>query len=68
MKVNEIENIHTNLINGNRQDCVKQIKEYGLYDFWNDYAIYLVENYNDDCDRYKHFRDMTLSYFRITNR
>jgi len=67
MKIAEIENIHTNLINGNRTDCVRMINEYGLYDFWADYANYLENEYNAvTCLKY--FQDMTISFFRITNR
>jgi hypothetical protein len=69
MEFEQIENIHNNLINGNRQDCVKQIKAYGLYDFWADYRTYLVENYySEPLKRLDYFQDMTVSYFRITNR
>ena len=62
-----LENIHGNLINGNRQDCVKMINEYGLHDFWSDYKDYLEELYNVKIS-YDYFTDMTISYFRITNR
>ena len=63
-----IQNIHENLINGNRRDCVKQIKKYGLYDFWSDYRSYLENQYDSDTIRLGYFQDMTISYFRITNR
>jgi hypothetical protein len=66
--INEIELIHNNLVNGNRTDCVKQIKRYGLYDFWPDYKNYLAEICNDDSERFSYFQDMTISYFRITSR
>jgi hypothetical protein len=64
----QIENIHANLVNGNRTDCVRLINEYGQYDFWSDYGIYLAENYTDIEYKYRYFRYMTISYFRITNR
>jgi hypothetical protein len=67
-KFEQIENIHNNLVNGNRQDCVKQIQEYGLYDFWPDYQEYLQSLYADNLSCYEYFVDMTISYFRITNR
>jgi hypothetical protein len=68
MKSEQLENIHNNLINGNRRDCVKQIQEYGLYDFWSDYFAYLGELYFDKTVIAGYFSDMTISYFRITNR
>lgn len=68
MHYKQIENIHENLINGNRQDCVKMIKEYGLYDFFDDYRNYLADICSDDTERFSYFSDMTISYFRITNR
>jgi hypothetical protein len=68
MNIEQLENIHNNLVNGNRQDCVKQIKAYGLYDFWSDYQEYLQSLYIDTQSCYEYFTDMTVSYFRITNR
>lgn len=68
MKFDQLEKIHDNLINGNRQDCIKQIKKYGLYDFWNDYRTYLADVCTDDSERFSYFVDMTVSYFHITNR
>jgi hypothetical protein len=69
-KQEQIENIHNNLINGNRRDCVKQIKAYGLYDFWSDYKDYLEQTYGTPLSEHgaNYFTDMTISYFRITNR
>jgi hypothetical protein len=64
----DIEAIHLNLVNGNRQDMVKQIKKYGNYDFWSDYAEYLKELYAQNADQYEYFKDATVSYFRITAR
>ena len=64
----EIQNIHVNLINGNRRDCVKLIDEYGLYDFWDDYRTFLADVCTDDSERFSYFADMTISYFRIKNR
>ncbi len=64
----QIENIHNNLVNGNRQDCVKLIKKYGLYDFWSDYRTYLADICQDHSERFSYFSEMTISYFRITNR
>lgn len=63
-KAEELENIHNNLENGNRSDCVKLIKKYGLSDFWPDYLEFL----NHWHFNIGYFTDMTISYFRITNR
>lgn len=65
---NKLETIHESLVNGQRQQMVKQIKEYGLYDFWPDYQNYLRELYPDSKSQYAYFSDATISYFRITNR
>jgi len=67
MRHDLIEQIHENLVNGNRTDCVKLIKKYGLYDFWDNYKNWL----SDICDKeqeYLFFQDMTISYFRIISR
>jgi hypothetical protein len=70
MKFEQLENIHNNLINGNRRDCVKLIKAYGLYDFWADYKDFLIQTYGSPMDEHamNYFTDMTISYFRITYR
>ena len=64
----QIEIIHNSLVNGQRQQVVKQIKEYGLYDFWADYVIYLNNFYKDIQSQYDYFADAVISYHRITNR
>ena len=64
----DIGTIHESLVNGQRQQMVKQIKEYGLYDFWSDYSDYLESLYTEPSSRYAYFIDATISYFRITNR
>lgn len=63
----EIETIHESLVNGQRQQMVKQIEEYGLYDFWADYSKYL-NNLYETLSAYEYFTDATISYFRIKNR
>jgi len=62
-----IDNIHDSLVNGQRKQMVKQIKEYGLYDFWDDYKHFLSTLYSIE-DELDYFADATTSYFRITNR
>ena len=60
--------IHENLVNGNRRDCVKQINKYGQYDFWSNYREYLESTYQSVNAQYSYFSDMTTSYFRINGR
>ena len=62
----DIEIIHESLVNGNRKQMVKMIDEYGLYDFWKDYTIFLNDWMNQgDC--YGWFSDAVISYHRIKN-
>jgi len=63
-----MEYIHESLINGQRQQCVKYIDQYGLYDFWEDYRKYLNEYCFNEKEMLRYFTDMTISYFRIKNR
>ncbi len=70
-----IEDIHNNLVNGNRRDMVKQIDEYGRYDFWSDYKDYLNQTYGRDeggrggqGNAWDYFTDACISYFRIKAR
>lgn len=62
-----IETIHESLANGQRKQMTKQINEYGLYDFFDDYAEYLYSMYNMD-RAYTYLRDAVSSYHRNTNR
>ena len=64
----DIETIHESLVNGQRRKMVNQIDEYGIYDFWADYADYLTERYVDESSRYYYFKDAVISYHRIKNR
>jgi len=64
----QIEIIHTSLVNGNRQQMVNQIDEYGLYEFWADYRSYLNDLYIDLNAHLSYFQDATISYHRIKNR
>ena len=41
MRTDELMNIRNNIINGNKKEARKQIKEYGENDFFFDYAQYL---------------------------
>lgn len=46
MNKDKLEEIHESLVNGQRRKMVKQIDEYGTYDFWKDYANYLEYSIN----------------------
>jgi len=64
----QMEQIHMSLVNGQRQQMVDQINEYGLYDFFYDYVTYLDSLYSETDARWNYFTDATISYHRITNR
>lgn len=64
----QIEKIHSSLENGQRKQAVKQIEEYGCYDFWPDYKDFLEDYCYSEHDSYDYFTDLTISYFRIKNR
>ena len=64
----KIENIHNSLINGQRKQAVKQIDDYGKYDFWEDYEKFLDDTYANRAVSCGHFMELTISYFRIKNR
>ena len=68
LKHEELEIIHESLVNGQRKQMVKQIDEYGLYDFWDDYGRYLHEIYVQSESAFQYFRDAAISYHRIKNR
>ena len=63
-----VEQIHESFVNGQRRQAVKQIVEYGNYDFWEDYREYLNGLYVEESSKYQYFSDATVSYFRIINR
>lgn len=66
MKEQQIQEIHESLVNGQRKQMVRQIEEYGLYDFWEDYKCFLYDVVDDRALYY--FQDATISYFRLKNR
>jgi len=68
MNTNALENIHKNLVDGNRRDMADGIDGYGLYDFWADYARYLSDIYTTTEMVYGYFRDAVISYHRIKSR
>ena len=59
--------IHSLLANEERREAVRLIKEYGLYDFFADYARFLEATVSTT-EQYDFLKDMTISYMRITNR
>lgn len=62
-----IQEIHNSLVNGQRKQMVKQIDEYGLYDFWEDYKKWMYGFYGQK-SAYEYFSDACISYHRIKNR
>jgi len=63
-----IQKIMDSYYNGNLQQMVNQIKEYGLYSFWYDLKRYLEDNINNIQEIYNIFTEITIVYNRITNR
>ncbi len=68
MKYNKLKEVYLSFINGQRKQAVNQIDEYGLYDFWSDYEIYLKEIYQDRQLMFNIFTDAVISYHRIKAR
>ena len=66
MNTNEIASIHESIENGQLKQAAKQIKKYGLYDFWADYALWMESNQIPESD-YK-FRFAVIAYHRVTYR
>ena len=64
-KAEQLDIIHESLVNGQRRQMTNQIEEYGLYDFWSDYADYLRSFQEMDTENgfYKYFKDAVISYF-----
>mgnify|MGYP003604824632 CR=1 FL=1 len=58
----DLSEIHESLVNGQRQQMVNQIDDYG-YGFWEDYKEYLVAYHIEK--QLEYFQDATISYFRI---
>lgn len=63
----DVETIYESLMNGQREQMVDQINEYGP-DFWEDYKAFFV-SYNENAQiAFDVFTDAVISYFRITTR
>ena len=59
--------IYESLENGQRQQMVRQIDEYGS-EFWPDYKEFLANYFVVTNDAYDYFTDACISYFRIKAR
>ena len=67
-QLQQINEIHQSMENGQRKQAVEQMKAYSMYDFFADYNTFLTANY-EDVETTKNFiLDAANSYFRITNR
>ena len=64
----QMENIFSSLINGQRKQMVKQIDEYGLYNFWSDFLDYLKMDMIPASEQLSYYSDVVISYHRIKNR
>lgn len=66
-KQEQMNNIWSSLVNGQRKQMVRQIDEYGLYDFWADFKDYLHEIYSNPAHSaiMSFYSDAVISYFRI---
>jgi hypothetical protein len=67
-QLEQINEIHESMLNGQRQQAVKQMQNYSMYDFFADYNTFLEANYTDDKEIKNFILDAANSYFRITNR
>lgn len=69
-KQQQLNAIHESLLNGQRQQMVEQIDDYGLYDFWADFRTYLHYHqvYASLRAEYDEFADAVISYHRIKAR
>jgi len=66
-KRNQLIEIHNYLSSEERRQAVHLAQEYGLYDFFSDYALFLKERFSLE-EQHGHFKDMTISFMRITNK
>ena len=59
-----LETIHESFVNGNKYQAVKQIKEYGIHDFFDQYSDWLVFNtsYIDKLDLLAHYESATKAF------
>jgi len=68
MKEKELQEIHSSLINGQREQMVRLIDEYQPYDFFADYRDFLHNISMTPTFCMEKFEDAVISYFRIKER
>ena len=70
MKTNkeQLEEIHNSLSNGQLTQMTEQINEYGLYDFFGDFEVYLHTHEQVISKVLNDFARCVTAYHRITNR
>ena len=68
MKIKKLQKIHNSLVNGQRKQMTEQIKEYGTYDFFNDYAEFLKNSGHNKSMYMAYYTDCVVSFHRILNR
>jgi len=67
-KHGELYKIHSSMLDGQRKKAVRQIDDYGLYDFFDDYRSFLDEIYVEDSAILQYLTDAVVTYHRIKNR
>jgi len=67
MDYKKLEEIYASERNGQMRQFVEFVDEYGLYDFWSDYAKFLW-GFLDDHKYVVVFTNAVISYHRIKNR
>jgi len=66
MKYDQLQEVHESMVNGQRHQAVKEMKSYGLYDFFADYKRYLHEDIMCSIsNELEFFADAVVSYHRI---
>lgn len=68
MNTSKLEEIHDSFVNGQREQAVELIEEYGEVDFFADYKVFVNESNTDLQTIHDEFVDAVLSYFRIKDR
>ena len=68
MSTYEVEQIHGSMVNGQREQAVRQIEEseYSAEDVFRSYMDYLYDAYEDQTNRMTYFFDLTIAYLRRT--
>jgi hypothetical protein len=66
-KLEKIEQIHESLFNGQSKQAVEQMKEYGMYDFFDDYGMWLEDIANCE-DELAYFQTAVNVFMRLEYR